>query len=590
MGVLMRLRRETVEKKSSDSDKKPGKFSKLKRFGKKLAKYALVPATALALSYSPMAKEANPFHSKDAMAQESPMPSDNTSETSELVEVTNESKWKLGGEFASNETGASVSASADMFDDMVGANLGYLSYYGGVQTPFAMFKGTPHGDFKGFKIFYNGSFLFAKVNSWMYTYQMAGMGYNAELPNDFKLNFGVIAGGALSYPQFDNIHFKMNWGISTVWRDNIAVYGIVETYFAADSAIKASNVLDYGIKFQSVEAGVVGKYKKIFGVAFAKYDVIQSIYGGKVGATLEFNDQVTGHLWMGGGVSRYTDYLAGTLNFMLLAGMKIDIKSTINTEWKMSHEQYGPGGVPMLPTINNPEDYEPIGPHDAEAEARVKSIENFSDFSLSYSGASEDEKIAAARWLSRTIGWWGYNFDTMNDLYKMDFFSSNVQWLADTTYQDIYKYTHDLLSLLDVYGTWSNIPANIRTYYENGIAMCSGIHSLTAKFLDDNGIHSLAVAVSSPGGPHVVTLGMAKDMTFIIDYGDWYETEPKSMAGILSAYARFNNAPTFYSQMFHPVDEYIGTYTTDEARLLEKVMDADQNTWMKSFILDLPGH
>jgi hypothetical protein len=83
---------------------------------------------------------------------------------------------------------------------------------------------------------------------------------------------------------------------------------------------------------------------------------------------------------------------------------------------------------------------------------------------------------------------------------------------------------------------------------------------------------------------------MTDGMTFIIDYGDWYETDPKSMAGILSAYARFNNVPTFYSQMFHPEDGYIGTYTTDEARLLEKIMDADQSVWMKTFLLELPGH
>jgi len=586
----MRLRRECLKERESRGREKPGKFSKLKKFGKRLAKYAIIPAAALALNYAPMAKEANPFHSKPAMAQESPMPSDNTGETSEKVEVKNKSKWKIGGEFASNETGAAVSGTADLFDGMMGANIGYLSYYGGVQTPFFTIKGTPHGDFNGFKMFYNGSFMFANLNSWMYTYQMAGMGYNAELPHDLKINFGVIGGGALSYPQFDNIHFKMNWGLSFGWKNNIAVYGIVETYFAANSAIKASNVFDYGIRFQSVEAGIVGKYKKVFGVAFGKYDVIQSFYGGKVGVTLEFTDRVTGNLWVGSGVSRYTDYLAGNLNFMLLAGMSMDINSAVNTEWKMSHEQYGPGGTPMLPEISNPPYEQPISPDDTEAEIRVKSIDNFDDFTQAYEGASEEESINAARWLSRTIGAWGYAFDVMNDLYKMDFFSSNVQWLADTDYQDIYNYTHDLLNLLDVYGNWSSIPGDIRNYFENGIAMCSGIHSLTAKFLDGNGIHALAVAVSSKGGPHVVTLGMTDEMTFIIDYGDWYQTNPKSMAEILATYARFNNAPTFYSQMFHPDDGYIGTYTTDEARLLEKVMDADQNAWMKSFILDLPGH
>ncbi len=581
MGVLMRLR-ERIEKSEVSREKhvKPERFAKLKRFGKKLAKYALIPAAALALSYGAV-------KSKPAMAQESPLIED-TVHVKEYENLERDSKIIFGGEVATNESGAATQGSIN-YKNMFGMGLGYISFFGGAQSPFATIRATPHVEVNGFKFYYNGSFMFAKINSWMYTYQGIGMGYTAELPKDFKLSMGVTAGGALSYPQFDNIHFKMTWGSSFGWKENVTVYGIVETYFAADTAIRSSNILDYKLKFQSVEAGAVGKYKKVFGVLFGKYDVIQSIYGAKIGATLEFTDEVVGHLWLGGGVSRYTNYMAGTMNFMLLAGMRISINSTIDSDWEMSHEQYGPGGTPMLPTIDTPPYYDPITPYDVQAESKVKSIDNFADFNSSYEGASEAEIIATARYLSRMIEQIGYDLKTMDELMTMNFFSPRVQWLASRDFQDIYHYAHAYLTLVDIYGSYHNIPENLKEQLGGGIAMCTGIHSMTAKFLNDNGIHALAASVNAKGGGHVITLGMTDEMTFIDDYGDWYETKPKSMAKILEAYARFNGVPTFYSQMFHPDKGYIGTYTTDSARILEKMNDGNQVDQMKSFILEVPA-
>lgn len=587
----MRLRKEDKKENSRDRHKKPEQFARLKKFGRKLARYALIPATALALSYAPAAKDLNPFRSKPALAQEEPADFCTVEDCASKKEVKNvwiDSDINLGGHFASNETGAAVSGIAD-YKGMVGLNFGYLSYYGGVQTPFLLFKATPNIDINGFKLYYNGSLMFARINSFLYTYQGVGVGYNAKLPHDLKLNFGATAGGALGYPKFDNIHFKMMFGTSFGWKDNVTVYGIVETYFAADTAIKTSYALNYRPKFQSVEAGFVGKYKRVFGVVFAKYDVIQSIYGAKAGATIEFTDRVVGNLWMGGGVSRYTNELAGTLNFMLLAGLRVNIKSYINTDWQMSHEQYGPGGTPMLPVIDSPPYYGEITPYDSQAKSNVIGIDNFEDFSESYSDASKEELMATARWLSRTIEQIGYDLKSMDDLMQMKFFSPRIQWIADTSYQDIYHYTHAYLTLMEVYGSYDNIPEDLRNQLGSGIAMCTGIHSLTAKFLNDNGIHAIAASVNAPGGGHVITLGMTKDNTFIIDYGDYYETDPNSMAKILETYAIFNGIPTFYSQMFGDKG-YIGTYKTDAARLLEKVMENDQEDHMKSFILAIPGH
>lgn len=581
MGVLMRLRAKEIDKKKDTRKEKPEKFAKLKKFGRNLARCALIPATALTLSYGAM-------KSKPAEAQEAPLVED-TAHLKKYDNIERDSKIIFGGEVATNEAGAATQGVVS-YKNMFGLGVGYISFFGGAQSPFATVRITPKVEVNGFKFYYNGSFMFTKINSWMYTYQGIGMGYTMEFPKDLKLSMGVTAGGALAYPQFDNVHFKMTWGTAFGWKENITAYGIVETYFAANSAIRSSNVLDYNIRFQSVEGGVIGKYKKVFGTLFAKYDVIQSLYGAKVGATLEFTDKVTGNLWLGGGVSRYTDYMAGSLNFMLLAGMRININSTFDSNWEMSHEQYGSGGTPMLPVIDTPPYYGPISPYDSQAESKVKSIDNFSEFTSSYEGASEEELIATARYLSRMIEQIGYDLKTMDELMNMKFFSPRVQWLASRDFDDIYDYANAYLTLVDIYGSYDNIPDNLKDQLGSGIAMCTGIHALISKFLNDNGIHALAVSVNAKGGGHVVTLGMTDKMTFINDYGDWYETNPNSMAKILEAYARFNGIPTFYSQMFHPDKGYIGTYTTDAARIMEKMNGGNQTDHMKSFILELPGY
>ena len=567
---------------------------KFKRVMKKIAKPFLPLVLATAFTFAPHVKNLNPFREKIVLADE----------IRTNKQVTSDSKINLGGQLVTNEAGASVAAVSN-YNHIAGVNVGYLSFFEGAQAPFLTITVTPGTEKKGFTIKNVLSLSFANINSWLYLYEALGIGYTSKFSENWRFSTGVLGGGALSYPLADNIHFKVTWGASVSWKNMVTGYLITDAYFASNKPQESAYALEYGMKFQSIEGGIILNIKNIVGTAFAKYDMIQSIYGVKMGAILDINNWAQGHFWVGGGVSHFTEELGGVLNPVLLAGFTMSMKGRVNTEWYFSHEQYGPGGSSMLPDIDSPPYTKPKTPEEesweAEAYSKMMSNDTFQEFVAAYEGADKKKLLAVAGWMMTDIARKGYETDAMDALMNLDFFDPNVKRVAKADYEDVYFYMRVYNWLVEEYGSYNNIPEEYRNALENRVAICAIIHAMGAEFLNANGIYALAISMNSKNGPHVVTLGNDPEIgTFIKDYPNTYVTDPDLMPQILNDYMRFNGVPTFYSQFFKPDKkgvyngklEYLGTYQTAAARLLEKTVGggADRDIVFRSFFLKLHAH
>ncbi len=97
-------------KTSNNVEKKPPK-RRFKKLMKKLAKYATIPVAATCLTFTPIGKHVNPFHSKPALAEEikkEDMVKPDIADVEKDNTVKSKTGIKLGGRVITNESGSSI--------------------------------------------------------------------------------------------------------------------------------------------------------------------------------------------------------------------------------------------------------------------------------------------------------------------------------------------------------------------------------------------------------------------------------------------------------------------------------------------------
>jgi hypothetical protein len=605
--VLMRRRE---EKKESEG--------KVKRFFKKLSYKTVLPLVAAGcLAVPPVAKHVNPFYSKPALAdevsaekpdikkgaeepkEEPKTPVEKVTEVEdktpvvafprEEIKAKSKTDIKLGGVVIANEAGSSISGIAE-YGNWGGARYGVLMF-GNLEAPFFNIRVTPGLDKDGFKLKYFGTLTFTQLNSWLYSSHSLGFGYGHQ-GKHVGFDCGVIAGGALSYPKYDDIYLNLMGGLSINVQKWLYLYTVARSYFAADNAMKSAYVMYYKPQWQGIEVGAAVKFHELYGSVFADFDVIQNKYGIKLGTLLNFTPRVKGYVWGGVGATQWREGLGGGPRFMAMAGIKLFIVGeNVNTEYAASYEHYGTGGIPLEIDINSaPNNLRPQTPQEIgwENRARANLLEsgNMQEFVSKYccNGASEDEVITVARWLARTLGEVAYANEAEKAMMQWDFFSTSIKDIADASHDDILGFLKQYNEWYEEHGTYEGMPEELL----DGIAVCAGIHSTVAEYLRLNGIHAVAITVNSPKEPHVVTMAYTDDKTMIIDYGDIFVGPGDSIDQVVRAYGLYREAPTYNAQIF--TEDYVGTWVTPEGRVLHKTIGVENADELKGFFLEIPGY
>jgi len=293
---------------------------------------------------------------------------------------------------------------------------------------------------------------------------------------------------------------------------------------------------------------------------------------------MNFSDYVSGDLWLGGGATHWSAAMGGRNDLVVMAGMTAVMGGRyLNSTNRVRFERFGDAGVPQvateMPTQANPGPYGFGFSGDARvdaqvnaAKARVLGSASFQDFAKSYSGASRDDLIMAARFLGAFLGDVAYDYHAMSALTSARFFDPEVKKIASATDETIFGYFKRYVDWYENH-PGQPLPDDLRS----GIAVCAGIHDLVGNFLRANGIPAIVASVNTRGGPHVIAIAKFPDSTLLFDYGSTYAAPPGTFDKLLGFYSQRERAPTFQSQLFGQ-NGYMGTLVTPQGRLLHQTI------------------
>lgn len=504
--------------------------------------------------------------------------------------------WDIGGNLYANEAGSAVWGS--IMYRMMGQHThrpldlrldaGNI-WFGEQAAPFARFHLRSSLDLWRFRGVYHGSVAtLGNMPSQLYTSHSLGIGYSQPFGTNMRLRLGVVAGGALSYPAFDDIYFNMLVGAS-FQVDSFLVYVMPTFYFAAPDPIKTAYVGYYRPQFQSVEAGIQYSFHQDQYTArlFGEYGTILQRVGLRGTRSFAINRELAADVWIAGGASHLSQELGGRWDPMIMIGGTIVFgsRSGVNSTNTVRYEHLQSGGVRFaqtdFPTTARPGPYgfgrsgDPVVDAQVQqAKQRMLSSSSFDEFSRSYAGSSRSDLLMSARFMLALVQQVAYSNGAQDALTNGRFFDPEVRRIAGTTNQDIYAWLQRYVQFYNTHDPSTPLPDELR----NGIAVCAGAHWLAADFLERNGMHAIVASVNTPQGPHVVTIGMPPDATHLLDWGRLYTTPAGTFDQTLRFYGQNRQAPTFQSQLFRSDGTYIGTYDTAEGRLLHNaagIMNAD---------------
>jgi hypothetical protein len=499
--------------------------------------------------------------------------------------ISLDNAWDIGGNVYANEAGSSVWAairytyrgsSARPFDAILnGGNM----WFGEQAAPFARLLLRPGISVWRLRLNYYGSVAaVGNMPSVLYTSHSVGLGYSQPIGDNFRLRLGGIIGGALSYPAWDDIYFNMAFGASAEFH-NFLVYVMPNFYFAANDPIKTAFVGNYRPQFQDVEFGVQYRFYEDQYTArlFGDWGVLNQRVGARITRTINFSDNVSGDIWIGGGATHWDDALGGRWDPMAFMGLNLVFGGRyINSTNTFRYEHMQSGGVRFaetsFPTQADPGPYGFGRSGNAEVDAQVNAAKtrimesrSFAEFSSTYGSASTNEKIMAARFLGAFLQQVAYANNAWEALNNTRFFDPEVQRISGATTDTMYSYIQRYVGWYNSHSPNDPLPDELR----NGIAICAGIHQLMAEFLRGNGIPTIVASVNTRNGPHVVAIAQPPEGVSLLDYGNEYKTPPGTFDQAIRFYGQNRQAPTFQSQLFGP-NGYMGTYETSEGRLLHE--------------------
>ena len=479
---------------------------------------------------------------------------------------------EVGGSVATTEGGSSVSATGAyrLFNQYPLVTLhGGAMWFTQQFHPFVAVNVTPRVNFSlgkhkfSFRPYAN--LAFTDVNSWFYTNIALGLSWRYGWRKSFLgqrpliLKAHYIMAGGLSYPKLDSTYSSMHMGVSVTWDDQFQIYTIPRLALAAPTAMETNYFGNYAFHFQGIESGLFWRPQMnrtwMLG-AFADYDKILSKYGLRVlkyTSLRHGRERIDLRLWGGVGISKWTNTLAGSSDFIAFAGITVRLGGTPKSEFRGSYQHFRLGYVPRV----SERDATTIsGGTRSLAKKNLTAATDFAGFVKLYKGASAGHLVETARWLGMTIGNVGYATDASAALKSVDLFNPALKRIANATHGDIYAHLRR---------------CTLDKKCDTKMTVCAGIHSLIADFLTQNGIDAVAVSVNSERTMHVVTVAMTADKTVLINYGQVFEAPAGHMDEVLRYYAIYAGKPLFWSPMFNK-DGYVGTYQTPEAVLFQRTM------------------
>ncbi|MEM2909330.1 MAG: hypothetical protein QW171_04175 [Candidatus Bilamarchaeaceae archaeon] len=572
--------------KFADVDKRDGERRQL--FIKRFLRKALTPLVTIALASPP----AGGFlHSKPVSAESVKTSIEGTTVDGNAKKLANLS---LSGQVFTNEGGAAIGGRVS-YNRWIGGDFGVITF-GELTAPYFVLSTAPGLEMKGVKFGYLGKLGFTHLNSYLHTSHSLYLGYGKQFAN-WGFDIGAIAGGALSYPTYDNIYANIMGGVSFNIKETVYLYTLVQSYLAAGNAMQTAYVGYYTPKFQGVEGGVVLKLNDMIGKLYYGYERIQSKAGFLFGTEFKIIKKLKGRVSGGLGFTHLSPELGGRTDLMAQAFLSLHYitDSGMRQSYTATYERYQPGGIPLQTDINSPPNLRPLTPQERTWEEEAKanllaSNGSMADFAARYEGASKEEIITVARWLSRTLAEVAYANKAEEALMQWKFFDQAVKDVANASYDDILGFLKRYVEWYETHGTYEGMPEELK----NGITMCTGIHALTALFLKKNGIGAAAFAVSTTKEPHVVVGYWTDTETGIIDYGDIFVGPSKSLDQVIRAYGLYRKAPSFVMQVFAPKEngkwDYLGTWITPEGRLLNNVFGTDNAHVTRIHLLELPGY
>ncbi|MFN7990722.1 MAG: hypothetical protein U0R44_01045 [Candidatus Micrarchaeia archaeon] len=502
-------------------------------------------------------------------------------------DITLNHNWDIGGNVYANEAGSSVWAtvrfslrgeqtSTPLDLRLSGGNM----WFGEQMAPFARLFVRPSVEFWNFKLAYYGSLAtVGNMPSTIYTSHSVGFGYSQPIGDNARLRIGVVGGGALSYPAWDDIYFQLATGASFQYKDFL-VYAMPNFYFAAPDPIKVAYVGYYTPQFQNIEFGAQLRFldDMYTGRLFGDISTLYQRFGGRLTRSFNLSDDVSLDVWGGLGATHWIEPLGGRWDPVVFAGINVVLGGRVmNSTSTIRYEHLQAGGVRFarteLPTNASPGPYGFGRSGSADVDAQVNrakdrflSSDSLNGFSTSYGGASQNDLIMTARFMGAFAQQAAYANNAWNSLNSTQFFDSEVRRIASQSPETIYQFMRRMVDFYNTHSPGTPLPPELAS----GIAMCGGIGYVQAAFLNANGIPTIVASVNTRHGPHMVPIAMPPNGTVLLDYGNTYETPPGTFDQAMRFYGQNRQAPTFQSQIFGTDGRYMGTYITSEGRILHE--------------------
>jgi hypothetical protein len=523
--------------------------------------------------------------------------------------ITLDNSWDLGGNVYGNEAGTAVFGTV-RFRDLLRFDGGNI-WFGERPAPYGRLLVRPELNLWRFRLAYYGTATgMGNMPSYFYTSHSASLGLSLPIQLDSEeesrrlwIRTGVVAGGALSLPRFDDIYYNIVTGLSLQLsgypdsRFDYMLYGMATFFAAASDPMKTAYIGYYEPRFQVAEIGAQVRMFDDYTVRlFGNVGGLQDRIGLRGTWTVEFSDSMEADFWLGIGATHWSEHLGGRWDVpTVMIGATIVIGGpAVNSTNTSRFEHLQSGGVRFAETdfptedapgpygfgrSGNPDFDVPVN----EAKRRIMQADSFEDFVSSYEGASEDEVILAARFLGAFLQQVAYSHDAQEALYSTEFFDPSIIRVASATNQTMYTYLREYVEWYEHHPPGEEMPEHLRS----GIGMCSGIHWMVASFLQSHGVPTLVASVNTPNGPHMVAISQLSDRTILFDYGNTYETEAQTFDESIRFYGWNRGAPTFQSQIFSPDGEYLGTYITSEGRLLHGTIGLDNEEILRRDVLGI---
>jgi|GEM_PF-4195661 len=213
------------------------------------------------------------------------------------------------------------------------------------------------------------------------------------------------------------------------------------------------------------------------------------------------------------------------------------------------------------------------------AKENILKSQLFGDLIAAYQGASKEELLTAANEIASLIGRGGYDYGAYNDLKEFNIFSPKVKALTERNYNDILYFLREYLKYYQEHGTYDGMPEELK----RGVAICAGIHEFVAEFLRANGMDAYTMTVVTPKSPHVVAVAFYDGKASIIDYAMRYTTKG-NLDDVLNVYSKATGVPILQTQIFGRGGKYLGTYTTQQGKIVQKATSSDGNDWLDKML------